>query len=77
MKRALNTLFLDRLEEKAITSIPTEDFDHDTVQNPFSPCLSMERALNTLSLDRQVKKDITWACQDPPMYLIRPHPKQH
>ena len=76
MKRALNTLFLDRQGEKAITGIPTEDFDHDTVQNPFSPCLSMKRALTTLSLDRQVKKDITRACQDPPKYLIRPHPKQ-
>ncbi len=47
MKRALNTLFLDRQGEKAITGIPTEDFDHDTVQNHFSPCLSMKRALNT------------------------------
>ena len=60
--------FLDRQGEKAITGIPTEDFDHDTVQNPFSPCLSMKRALTTLSLDRQVKKDITRACQDPPKY---------
>ena len=60
MKRALNTLFLDRQGVKAITGISTEDLDHDKVQNPFPPSPSMERALNSLSLDRQVTKTLRW-----------------